>query len=59
MTDDEAYKLSTQEERVWVDKYKMLQADALRSGYMSEGQLLEASQCVSHIIERNKRLGLQ
>ena len=52
--DDEAYELSTPEERFAVDTYRYLQ----QQNGLTEGQLLEASQMIGIIVERNKRLGL-
>lgn len=58
MTDEEVDKLSTPEERRAFNQYEHLQRQAKLNGFMSEGDLLLASQAIGILAVRNKRLGL-
>lgn len=59
MTEQEIDQLSTPEERRAEDLYKSLQREAIANGgMMGETALLELSQTVSILVERNERLGL-
>jgi hypothetical protein len=58
LTDEEIDKLSTPEERMMEAQYKRLQREAMENGYMGETALLEASEAIGILVERNKRLGL-
>ena len=59
LTEAEVYKKSTERER-WAERqYQRLQREAnLAGGFMNETALLEASQAIGILVERNKRLGL-
>ena len=58
MTDEEVAKLSTPGEHLAHAQYKRLQRNAMESGVMGETALLEASEAISILVARNKRLGL-
>ena len=58
LTDDEAYALSTPEERAAVDRYRGVQQRARLSGYTTETDMLIWSEAAGIIVKRNKRLGL-
>lgn len=58
MTTKEIHRLSTPEERRAEDQYRRLQQEAKDSGVMGETALLEASEAVGILVERNRRLGL-
>lgn len=58
MTDEEVDKLSTAEERMACNRYKHLQQNAIMQGFISEGDLLQASEVIGILAARNKRLGL-
>jgi len=59
MTREEVYKLSTPEERRAERLFATLKEEAAENnGMMGETALLELSQTVGILVERNKRLGL-
>lgn len=59
MTDEEVAKLSTPHERWAEAKYNALQQEARdNNDTIGETGLLELSQVVGVLVERNKRLGL-
>ena len=58
MTKAEIDRLSTPEERAACARYEALQQKAMETGTMGETDLLIASQAISILVERNKRLGL-
>ena len=58
MTPEEIEFRSTKEERWAEQQYKRLQREARETGTMGETALLEASQCISILVQRNQRLGL-
>jgi len=59
MTDEEIDKASTPKERFAKRQYDRLRYEAkLNGGFMGETALLEASQAIGILVERNKRLKL-
>lgn len=58
MTFREVYRKSTPQERWAERKYRELQHEAKVRGWMDETALLETSQVMGILVERNKRLGL-
>lgn len=59
MTEQEAYALSTAEEKAALDQYNAIRSQGRMHGYVTETQLLRLSQIMAVIEIRNARLGLQ
>jgi hypothetical protein len=58
MTKEEIHRLSTPRERWAEGQWRRLQREAEETGTMGETALLEASEAIGVLVERNKRLGL-
>lgn len=58
MDEKEIERLSTPEELFAEQQWKRLAREAKLNGFMDETALLEASEAIGLLVQRNKRLGL-
>jgi len=58
LSDEEIHAQSTEDEIHAERQWRRLQKESQEKGYMTETDLLEASQAAGILVARNKRLGL-